>query len=220
MAIIFGDRDKKQNSNLEKQKQHLFSYWKNSRLITSDPVLKAFLAVPRELFVDHSYRDKSYADYPLPIGCEQTISQPTTVMLMLQLLELLPGQRVLEIGAGSGYNAALLAELSGVVVTVERHKQLVRIAQENLKQAGYEDVIVVNGDGKQGYASEGPYDRIMVTAAAHQVQQKLKDQLSIGGLLVAPIGATYRCEMLTVRKISSDNFQTSDHGLFSFVPLV
>ena len=103
MAVIFGARDKKQNSNLEKQKQDLFSYWKNSRLLTSDPVLKAFLAVPRELFVDHSYRDQSYADHPLPIGCEQTISQPTTVMLMLQLLELLPGQRVLEIGAGSGY---------------------------------------------------------------------------------------------------------------------
>ena len=211
---------KKENSDFEQQKRHLFRYWKNRRLITSDPVLKAFLAVPRELFVDHSYRDQSYADHPLPIGCEQTISQPTTVMLMLQLLELLPGQRVLEIGAGSGYNAALLAELSGLVFTVERHKQLVKIAKENLKQAGYEDVIVVNGDGKQGYASEGPYDRIMVTAAAHQVPQKLKDQLSIGGLLVAPIGATYRCEMLTVRKISSDNFQTSDHGLFSFVPLV
>ena len=211
---------KKENSNFNQQKQHLFRYWKNSRLITSYPVLEAFLSVPRELFVNHSYREQSYADHPLPIGCERTISQPTTVMLMLQLLELLPGQRVLEIGAGSGYNAALLAELSGVVVTVERHKQLVKIAQNNLKQAGYEDVIVVNGDGKQGYALEGPYDRIMVTAAAHQVPQKLKDQLSIGGLLVAPIGATYRCEMLTVRKISSDNFQTSDHGLFSFVPLV
>ena len=174
MAVIFGDRDKKKNSNLEQQKQHLYRYWKNSRLITSDSVLKAFLAVPRELFVNHSYRDQSYSDHPLPIGYEQTISQPTTVMLMLQLLELVPSQRVLEIGTGSGYNAALLAELSGVVFTVERHKQLVKIAQENLKQAGYEDVIVVNGDGKQGYASEGPYDRIMVTAAAHQVPQKLK----------------------------------------------
>ena len=220
MAVIFGDRDKKENSNLEQQKQHLYRYWKNSRFITSEPVLKAFLAVPRELFVDPSYLDQSYSDHPLPIGCEQTISQPTTVMLMLQLLELLPGQRVLEIGAGSGYNAALLAELSGVVVTVERHKQLVKIAQDNLKQAGYEDVIVVNGDGKQGYASEGPYDRIMVTAAAYQVPQKLKDQLSIGGLLVAPIGATYGCEMKTYKKISSVNFQISKHGLFSFVPLV
>ena len=87
-------------------------------MITNDPVLKAFLAVPRELFVDPYYHDQSYADHPLPIGCEQTISQPTTVMLMLQLLELLPGKRVLEIGTGSGYNAALLAELSDVVVTV------------------------------------------------------------------------------------------------------
>jgi len=220
MTVIFGDRDKKQNSNIEQQKQHLYRYWKNSRLITSDPVLKAFLAVPRELFVDHSYRDQSYSDHPLPIGCEQTISQPTTVMLMLQLLELLPGQRVLEIGAGSGYNAALLAELAGEVVTVERHLQLVTIAQGNLKQAGYEDVIVVNGDGKQGYILQAPYDRIVVTAAAHKVPPQLKDQLSIGGLLVAPIGATYGCEMLTLKKITSENFQTSNHGLFSFVPLV
>ena len=220
MAVIFGNRDKKGNLNLEQQKQHLYSYWKNNRMITSGSVMKAFLAVPRELFVDPSYRHQSYADHPLPIGCEQTISQPTTVMMMLQLLEVLPGQRVLEIGTGSGYNAALLAELTGEVVTLERHLQLVKIAKENLKQAGYKDVIVVNGDGKQGYPSQAPYDRIMVTAAAHKVPPKLKDQLSIGGLLVAPIGATYRCEMLTVRKISSDNFQTSDHGLFSFVPLV
>ena len=220
MTVIFGDRDKKQNSNFEQQKQHLFRYWKNSRLITSEPVLKAFLAVPRELFVDTSYRHQSYADHPLPIGCEQTISQPTTVMLMLQLLEVLPGQRVLEIGTGSGYNAALLSELTGEVVTVERHLQLVTYARENLKQAGYNEVFVVNGDGKDGYIPRAPYDRIMVTAAAHKVPQQLKDQLSIGGLLVAPIGATYGCEMLTLKKISSENFQTSNHGLFSFVPLV
>ena len=220
MAVIFGNRNKKQNSNFEQQKQHLYRYWKNSRMITSDSVLKAFLAVPRELFVDTSYRDQSYADHPLPIDCEQTISQPTTVMLMLQLLKVVPGQRVLEIGTGSGYNAALLAELTGEVVTVERHFQLVKSARENLKKAGYKEVIVVNGDGKKGYTSQAPYDRIMVTAAAHKVPPQLKDQLSVGGLLVAPIGATYGCEMLTIRKISSDNFQTSDHGLFSFVPLV
>ena len=151
MAVIFGNRDKEQNSDIEKQKQRLYSYWKDSRMITSDPVLKAFLVVPRELFVDPSYRHQSYADHPLPISCEQTISQPTTVMMMLQLLEVLPGQRVLEIGSGSGYNAALLAELTGEVVTVERHFQLVKSARENLKKAGYKEVIVVNEDGKNGY---------------------------------------------------------------------
>jgi len=220
MAVNFQNPEKKQNSNFEQQKQQLYSYWKNSRMITSDPVLNAFIAVPREKFVDPSYLHQSYADHPLPIGCEQTISQPTTVMMMLQLLEVFPNQQVLEIGTGSGYNAALLAELTGGVVTVERHLQLVKIARENLKQAGYKDVIVVNGDGKQGYASQAPYDRIMVTAAAHKVPSQLKDQLSVGGLLVAPIGATYGCEMLTLKKISSENFQTSSHGLFSFVPLV
>ena len=219
MAVIFGNREKKQNSDFEQQKQRLYSYWKNSRMITSDAVLKAFRAVPRELFVDTSYRHQSYADHPLPIGCEQTISQPTTVMLMLQLLEVLPNQRVLEIGTGSGYNAALLAELTGKVVTVERHLQLVKSARVNLKQAGYKEAIVVNGDGKEGYISKAPYDRIMVTAAAHKVPPQLIDQLSVGGLLVAPIGATYGCEMLTLKKISSENFQTSNHGLFSFVPL-
>ena len=210
----------KENLNFEQQKQHLFNYWGKSSIITSDAVLKAFLAVPRELFVDPIFREQSYADHPLQIGCEQTISQPTTVMLMLQLLKVIPGQRVLEIGTGSGYNAALLAELTGEVVTVERHLQLVKIANDNLKKAGYEDVIVVKGDGKKGYSVHAPYDRIIVTAAAQKIPQQLKDQLSVGGLLVAPVGATYGCEMLRVKKISSDNFQTSDHGLFSFVPLV
>ena len=211
---------KEENSNLEQQKQHLYNNWGKSRMITSDKVLKAFLAVPREFFVEPSYRDQSYSDHPLPIGCKQTISQPTTVMLMLQLLEVLPGKRVLEIGTGSGYNAALLAELTCEVVTVERHLQLVKNAKDNLKQAGYEGIIVVNGDGKEGFSAQAPYDRIMVTAAAQKVPQQLKDQLSVGGLLVAPIGLTYGCEMLIVKKISYDNFLTSKHGLFSFVPLV
>tara|TARA_B100000686_G_scaffold308099_1_gene348799 strand:+ start:84 stop:728 length:645 start_codon:yes stop_codon:yes gene_type:complete len=211
---------KKENSNFEQQKQQLYHYWGKNRIVTSVEVLKAFLAVPRELFVDHTYKDQSYADHPLPISCEQTISQPTTVMLMLQLLEVLPGQRVLEIGTGSGYNAALIAELTDKIVTVERHLKLVKIAQGNLKKAGYEGVAVIKGDGKKGYAAQAPYDRIIVTAAAKKVPQELKDQLSIGGLLVAPIGATYGCEMLTVKKISSNSFQTRDHGLFSFVPLV
>ena len=184
---------KKEKSNLEQQKQHLLHYWQKSRMITSNRVLKAFLAVPRELFVDPSYRDQSYADNPLPICCEQTISQPTTVMLMLQLLEVIPGQRVLEIGTGSGYNAALLAELTSKVVTVERHMKLVKLAQHNLNQAGCEGVIVVKGDGKKGYESHDPYDMIIVTAATQKLPQQLKDQLSVGGLLVAPIGATYRC---------------------------
>ncbi len=220
MAALFEKPEKKPKTDFKQQKQHLYEYWKNSRMISNNSVLDAFMAVPRELFVDPAYRDESYADHPLPIFCGQTISQPTTVILMLQLLDVLPGQRVLEIGTGSGYNAALLAKLAGTVVTVERHEKLAEMARENLKLAGLENVVVIAGDGKKGCARLAPYDRIIVTAAAYQVPPQLKDQLAVGGFLVAPVGATHGCEMLKLCKTSPEHFQTSSHGLFSFVPLV
>jgi protein-L-isoaspartate(D-aspartate) O-methyltransferase len=220
MTALFEKPEKKPKTDFKQQKQHLYEYWKNSRMISNDSVLDAFMAVPRELFVDPAYRDESYADHPLPIFCGQTISQPTTVILMLQLLDVLPGQRVLEIGTGSGYNAALLAKLAGTVVTVERHEKLAEMARENLKLAGLENVVVIAGDGKKGCARLAPYDRIIVTAAAYQVPPQLKDQLAVGGFLVAPVGATHGCEMLKLCKTSPEHFQTSSHGLFSFVPLV
>ncbi len=212
MAVLLEKTEQKLNTDLEQEKQRLYGYWKNSRMISNDSVLDAFLEVPRELFVERSFRDESYADHPLPIFCGQTISQPTTVILMLQLLDVLPGQRVLEIGTGSG--------LAGTVVTVERHEKLAEMARENLKLAGLENVVVIAGDGKKGCARLAPYDRIIVTAAAYQVPPQLKDQLAVGGFLVAPVGATHGCEMLKLCKTSPEHFQTSSHGLFSFVPLV
>jgi len=220
MEVNIEKPKKNGNKILEKQKQILYQNWGKNLKITSDSVMQAFLAVPRELFVDPSYHDMSYADHPLPIGSGQTISQPTTVILMLQLLDVHPGQRVLEIGTGSGYNAALLAKLAGKVVTVERYVELAELAQENLHCAGIEEVLVIAGDGKLGYAKLAPFDRIIITAAANQVPENLKDQLAEGGLLVAPIGATQGCEMLKLQKISPKNFKTSSHGLFSFVPLI
>ena len=220
MAISFEKLEKKQITKLKQQKQHLYRYWKDSRMISDDSVLKAFLSVPRELFIDTSYLNQSYADHPLPIGSGQTISQPTTVLLMLQLLNVFPGQRVLEIGTGSGYNAALLTKLAGMVVTVERHVELVELACKNLRRAELEEVVVIRGDGKQGYSKLAPYDRIIVTAATNRIPQNLKDQLAVGGLLVTPFGATHGCEMLKMRKTAQGHFQTSGHGLFSFVPLI
>ena len=220
MAVFFENLGKNKNTNLEQQRQRLYSYWKSTRMITDVSILEAFLTVPRELFVDPSYQDQAYADHPLPIGSGQTISQPTTVILMLQLLDVQPGQRVLEIGAGSGYNAALLAQLAAKVVTVERHSVLADLARDNLLKAGLEEVEVITADGKQGYSKQAPYDRIMVTAAANQVPPNLKTQLAEGGSLVIPVGATHGCEMFMMRKITPERFQTSGHGLFSFVPLV
>ena len=192
----------------------------NTRLIDNESVFEAFKSVQRELFVDFSYREYSYLDQPLPIGSGQTISQPTTVLLMLQLLNVSPENHVLEIGTGSGYNAAILAKMAKSVVTVERHGKLVKQAKNNLNNACLENVKVIEGDGKLGYKNLAPYDRIIVTATSKIVPQNLKNQLSLGGLLVAPVGPTYRCEMLKIKKNSSNNFQTSSHGLFAFVPLV
>ena len=192
------------------------------QVYTNRQAISSHYDVDPKMFL--SFLDKKFPAYTQGVyeSDDETLSTATERKFIYtsDLLELGPRKRVLEIGTGSGYNAALLAELTGEVVTVERHLQLVKSARENLKQAGYKEVIVVNGDGKNGYISQAPYDRIMVTAAAHKVPQQLKDQLSIGGLLVAPIGATYGCEMLTLKKISSENFQTRNHGLFSFVPLV
>ena len=205
---------------LEKDKQILFRNWQKSQLIKNKAVLQAFQSVNRELFVDPSYLDLSYSDQPLPIGSGQTISQPTTVALMLQILNISPEHRILEVGTGSGYNAALLSKLGELVVTIERHKELVKLARKNLLSAGLEKVKVVEGDGKLGYSNLAPFDRIIITAATEDVPKNLKDQLTVGGLLVAPIGPTHGCEMKKIVKVSLNDFQTSSHGLFSFVPLV
>ena len=211
---------KKLNRILEEQKHSLIKNWRKNRIITTESVLRAFQSVHREIFVDPSYNDISYSDNPLPIGSGQTISQPTTVAMMLQLLNILPGNCVLEIGTGSGYNAALLANLAKFVVTIERHEKLVKKARKNLLCVGLDNIKVIEGDGKLGYVNHAPYDRIIITAAADKVPQNLKDQLIIGGFIVAPIGPTYGCEMHKIQKISQNNFQTSSHGVFSFVPLI
>ena len=221
MTIVFRKQENgKANTPFQEQKQALYRYWERSRLITEKSVLEAFLAVPRELFVQPSLLDQTYADHPLPIGAGQTISQPTTVMLMLQLLEVKRGNSILEIGAGSGYNAALLEHLGGRVVTVERHEKLAELARENLSKAGLKRVQVFAADGKKGYRELAPYDRIIVTAASSKLPQHLKEQLAIGGILVAPVGATHGCEMLRIEKTTEEQFETSSNGLFSFVPLV
>lgn len=201
-------------------KKKLYRRWVEYNVITDQKILNAFLEVPRENFVLDIYQDETYGDYPLPIGSDQTISQPTTVMMMLELLELEEGQKVLEIGAGSGYNASLLATIAEEVYTVERIPKLFHFAQENLKKTSIHNATVILGDGKQGYSEEAPYDRIIIAAAASEIPEPLLDQLKIGGILVLPLGPTMSCEMIKIRKISDDGFEKTSHGLYSFVPLV
>ena len=200
-------------------KDQLCQRWRRTGIISNERVLSAFMQVAREKFVHANSVDMAYLDHPLPIGYEQTISQPTTVLLMIQLLEVEKNHKVLEIGAGSGYNAAILSILGQYVHSLEMIPELVAFARQNIDRSAITNVEVLQGDGKQGYAPAAPFDRIIVTAAASGVPEKLLEQLADDGILVIPVGNPYGCEMLKIHKRGPD-FKTSKHGLFSFVPLV
>ncbi len=187
----------------------------------SERVAKAMLKVPRHLFVPPQYSNEAYYDYPLPIGYGQTISAPHMVAIMCDLLDLLPGQKVLEVGGGSGYHAAVVAELvgeGGKVIMIERIPELAERAKKTLRSLGYDNVEVIVGDGSEGYESEAPYDRIYVTAAAPDVPEPLVEQLKIGGKMVIPIGS----EIQTLYVIEKDEkgIKKKRWGSVRFVPLL
>ena len=187
----------------------------------SKNVIAAFKKVPREKFVLPSYKTEAYEDTPLPILAGQTISQPTTVVLMLDALEVKPGMKVLEIGAGSGYNAALLGVLVGAkgkVFTTEIIEELAKFAKNNLKKAGLKNVKVLFFDGSKGYEDEAPYDRIICTAGAPRIPDVMVEQLKDDGILLIPVGPEYGQSMVRVRKIKG-KVAHENLGSFIFVPL-
>lgn len=191
------------------------------RGITETAVLHAMGLVPREQFVPEAYWGAAYNDGPLPIGEKQTISQPYVVAYMLELLALKPDSTVLEIGTGSGYAAAVLSRLAAQVITMERHEILAWSARERLTALGYDNVIVMHGDGTLGCEEFAPYDGIVVAAGGPDVPLPLKEQLKIGGRLVMPVGKNKRHQQLVrvIRKSLYDYRQESK-GPVAFVPLV
>jgi len=190
-----------------------------SRGITDQRVLDAMARVPRHEFAPERYRDQAYEDHPLPIAEGQTISQPYIVAIMLQALALKASDRVLEIGTGSGYVTALLSELTGEVISIERHAVLANTARELLSRLGYHNVRVVVGDGTRGFAECAPYDAILVSAAASELPHELVDQLAEGGRLMIPVGCD---DSQQLRLIDKRNGQpkTTLREMCRFVPLV
>ncbi len=185
-----------------------------------DPrVLEAMLRVPRHLFVPEEIRYRAYDDCPLPIGEGQTISQPYMVAWMTELLELRGTERVLEIGTGSGYQAAVLCELAGEVYSIELHPRLAREAEGRLRALGYANFSIRAGDGTLGWPEKAPFDGIMVTAGSPSVPQPLLEQLAEGGRLVIPVGST-GMQMLTLVRRKENRFLTTEEGSCIFVPLV
>jgi protein-L-isoaspartate(D-aspartate) O-methyltransferase len=190
--------------------------------ILEETVRQAMLRVPRHKFVPEYERKEAYIDAPLEIGYGQTISAPHMVAIMCELLELSEGHKVLEIGSGSGYNAAVMGELvgkSGHVYTVERIEPLVHFARENLNETGYNNVTVILEDGSMGYSRYAPYDRITVTCAAPRIPEPLLDQLKPGGIMVIPVG-NYSQELVRIKKDSEGKICKEKKGGVVFVPLI
>ena len=192
-------------------------YWRTSFKFP-EKLIKAFLSVPREEFIEPEFLASAYGDYPLPIPAGQTISQPTTVMIMIKSLELKQTDIVLEVGAGSGYCAAIMSRLCRKVITTEIIPELAAYAKNNLKKLRIQNVNVVEYDGSQGYKKEAPYDKIMVTAACPSIPPPLVDQLKVNGIIVAPVGAEFGQEMIRLKKAKSGN-NSESLGCFNFVPL-
>ena len=190
-----------------------------ARDITDVPTLRAMSVVPRHRFVPQQYWDAAYSDQPLPIGHDQTISQPYIVALMTQYLDIKHGEKVLEVGTGSGYQAAVLAELTDQVYSIEIIEALANLARVSLESLGYTTVMVKHGDGYRGWEEFAPFDKIIVTAAADHIPAPLIEQLKEGGRLIMPVGDTTRFQELTVIEKVDGNLKTSQVSGVRFVPL-
>ncbi|HUI83846.1 MAG TPA: protein-L-isoaspartate(D-aspartate) O-methyltransferase [Candidatus Binatia bacterium] len=208
-----------QQESLEKQRARMVEEQLRSRGIRDERVLAAMARVPREAFIADDAIGSAYGDYPLPIGAGQTISQPYIVAAMVELLEVRPEDRALEIGTGTGYQAAILGELAAEVWTIERHAELADRARDILKGLGYANVHVVHGDGSLGLPEQAPFNKILVAAAAPRVPETLIAQLADGGRLVLPVGTRFEQQVQLVRK-SGDQISVTTHDPCRFVPLV
>lgn len=205
--------------NYEKARDRMVTGQLMSRGIKDPLVLGAFRSVRRERFVTEEYKPEAYEDHPLPIGSSQTISQPYMVAVMTELLELKGGEKVLEIGTGSGYQSAILSEICDNVFTVENKKELYYTAMAVLLDEGYDNVFFKHGDGTLGWQEEAPFDSIIVTAASPDIPHSLQNQLKNGGKIVIPVGPMYT-QMLVVGTKKNGEFITKDILPCVFVPLV
>lgn len=209
------------DSFFTQQRKRMVEQQIERRGIRNPAIVAALLEVPRERFVSDEYRASAYDDTALPIPAGQTISQPYVVALMIKALQISKGDRVLEVGSGSGYAAAVLSHIAGEVYAVERHEELVTYAQKRLGDLSYENVHVRHADGTMGWPEHAPYDGILVSASGPRVPQPLREQLAVGGRLVMPIGQARGMQTLVrLTRTGEDQFKEKDLGGVRFVPLI
>jgi protein-L-isoaspartate(D-aspartate) O-methyltransferase len=209
-----------ENDRLARDRAFMVARHLGARGITDPQVLRAMGEVPREAFVSEPLAEFAYEDAPLPIEAGQTISQPYIVARMVELAELRPGDNVLEVGAGSGYAAAVMGRIADKVYAIERHEELARLAQAREAKLGYDNVEIICADGTKGWTEAAPFDAIMVSAGGPKIPETLKQQLAVGGRLVIPVGRDIHQTLMLVRRTGEDTFEQEDHGAVTFVPLI
>ncbi len=205
--------------NFQKARDRMVETQLADRGIRDERVLAAMRRVPRHMFVDEALQDQAYSDHPLPIGDKQTISQPYIVALMTEALALQGSEKVLEIGTGSGYQAAVLAELAARVFTVERFPSLAYRANQVFQKLQYHNILVRVGDGTLGWPDDAPFDGIVVTAGTPKIPQPLVDQLAVGGRLVVPVGDRQSQDLILVERVA-EGIRKTNLGGVRFVDLV
>ena len=208
-------------TNFASEREAMVERQIESRGIRNPLILEAFRTVPREEFLAQAYRDLAYGDHPLPIEAGQTISQPYVVAHMIDAAGIRPGDTVLEVGAGSGYAAAVIGRIASRVIAVERQPDLVQVATERLRRLGYDNVEIVEGDGTRGRPREAPFDAIVAAASGSHVPESWIDQLADGGRIVMPVGDPGSIQKLVkVTKGPAGKLIKEDLGAVRFVPLV
>ena len=206
------------SASAEETMQLIFNLRSNG--VTDAKVLTAFERTPRETFVEHAFEDRAYTDSALPIPCGQTISQPSVVGIMTQALEVTPRCKVLEVGAGSGYQAAILAHLARRVYAIERHRPLAQAARTRLERLDLSNVTLKTGDGTRGWPEQAPFDRIILSAAAEDAPSILLEQLRPGGIMVLPVGQSDEVQQLIRIEKTENGLSYRELTEVRFVPLV
>jgi protein-L-isoaspartate(D-aspartate) O-methyltransferase len=208
-------------SDFARERHEMVERQLKRRGISEQRILDAFRAVPREAFISAEYAHLAYGDHPLPIEAGQTISQPYIVALMIEAAEIEPGDKVLEVGSGSGYAAAVISRIAGEVVGIERQRDLVEVARERLERLGYSNVRIVEGDGTRGCPAEAPFDAILAAASGSHIPAPLVDQLKPGGTIVMPVGSPgWVQKLVKATKRDDGTLQQADLGGVRFVPLI
>lgn len=204
----------------EKQRERMVKHQIRARGVDDPLILDAFRTVPREAFVPDAHRSSAYEDRPLPIGAGQTISQPYIVAAMIEAAGVKPNHRVLEVGAGSGYAAAVMAQIAEQVYAIERHEVLAREAAARVKELGYDNCEIITGDGMKGLPEHAPFDAILVAASGAEVPDALKCQLAVGGRLIIPLGRNGAQELTCITRTGEDEWESEELAPVRFVPLL